>query len=424
MLGLRLGLRPDAAIAQDSGDYQGPFWIFVHASGGFDPQFLFNPTDRPLHNRLYTEIGKVGNIPYAGWSVAPGTMGLGADFDPTGIVYSPRTFLERYGSRLTVLNGIDTTTNNHDSGTRVMASGKLTEGYPALGAMVAKAGGSQMPLAFLAGGGYDATLGLVPAVRLSNVGTIERIAEPNVMRAGDEAGYHSGPTWDRIRKLQEARLARLSEAQGLPTLRRAMLGLSSVRAGGSALSRLALPEPVNFGGGLGALSGAARQAQLAVAAFKAGLAISAGLRVGGFDTHGNHDQNQPRQLMQLLGAVGFALDEAERAGLRDRTYVLVTSDFGRGPYYNGEGNGSGKDHWPITSMLAFGPKIAGNRVIGDTDDDQRALAVDPDSLALNPDGVVLSPEHVHRALRKLAGIDGGELDRDFPISGESLRLFG
>jgi uncharacterized protein (DUF1501 family) len=391
MLGLRLGLRPDAVMAQDSGDYQGPFWIFVHASGGFDPQFLFNPTDRPLHNRLYTDIGKVGNIPYAGWTVAPGTMGLAADFDPTGIVYSPRTFLE---------------------------------GYPALGAMVAKEGGSQMPLAFLAGGGYDATLGLVPAVRLSNVDTIERIAEPNVMRAGDEAGYHSGPTWDRIRKLQEARLARLSAAQGLPTLRRAMLGLSSVRAGGSALARLALPEPVNFGGGLGALSGAARQAQLAVAAFKAGLAISAGLRVGGFDTHGNHDQNQPRQLMQLLGAVGFALDEAERAGLKDRTYVLVTSDFGRGPYYNGEGNGSGKDHWPITSMLAFGPKIAGNRVIGDTDDDQRALAVDPDTLALNRDGVVLSPEHVHRALRKLAGIAGGELDRDFPISGESLPLFG
>jgi uncharacterized protein (DUF1501 family) len=128
--------------------------------------------------------------------------------------------------------------------------------------------------------------------------------------------------------------------------------------------------------------------------------------------------------MQLLGAVGFALDEAERAGLKDRTYVLVTSDFGRGPYYNGEGNGSGKDHWPITSMLAFGPKIAGNRVIGDTDDDQRALAVDPDTLALNRDGVVLSPEHVHRALRKLAGIAGGELDRDFPISGESLPLFG
>jgi uncharacterized protein (DUF1501 family) len=424
LLGLSLGLSPKLVEAQDA-TYEGPFWIFIHGSGGWDPQFLFNPTERADHNRLYTSAGKVGNIPYAGWELDAAAMGLNADFDYTNILYSPRSFLERFGSRMTVVNGIDTTTNNHDTGTRVMASGKLTEGYPALGAMVATRGGRKMPLAFLAGGGYDATEGLVPAVRLSNVDVITRIAEPNLFNPGrDEEGYHTGATWQRIRDAQQARLSRLSDRQKLPALRRAIAGLSGARLADAELKKLVLPEPASVGGNLGGLQGAMRKAQLAVAAFKAGLAVSAGISVGGFDTHGDHDRNQPRALAQLLGAVGFALEEIERGGLTARTYVVVTSDFGRGPTYNGEGAGSGKDHWPITSVLAFGPNVKGNRVVGDTDDDQRAVAVDPDTLQPAKGGVIIGPEHVHLALRGLADLADGDLAREFPISGQRLKLFG
>lgn len=425
-LGLELGLRPESASAAE-GDYTGPLWIFVHASGGWDPQFIFNPTDRASHNRLYKKISKVGNIPYAGWEVDPEALGLDPAFDPTGILYSPRAFLEKAGSKLCVINGIDTTTNNHDSGTRVMSSGKLTEGYPALGAIVATAGGSKMPLAFLAGGGYDATMGLVPAVRLDNVDVIERIAEPNLINPRDEdpQQYHSTPTWNRIRALQKERLSRLRKEQNLPVLQTAMAGLVSGRLADSTLKKLVVPERIDIGtGGLGGLEGAMRQTQLAVAAFKAGLAISAGLQVGGFDTHGDHDRDQPRQISQLLGAVAFVLDEVARAGLSKRTYVVVTSDFGRGPSYNGTDQGSGKDHWPITSLLAFGPKIQGNRCIGTTDDDQRAVAVDPKSLKPAKGGVVIGPEHVHLALRKVAGFANDDLVREYPISGDDLPLFG
>jgi uncharacterized protein (DUF1501 family) len=427
LLGMTLGLRPNSAQAQDS-KYQGPFWIFVHGSGGWDPQFLFNPTDRIDHNRLYTEIGKVGRIPYAGWELDPEQLGFDPAFDPTGILYSPRSFLESYGKKLTVINGIDTTTNNHDSGARVMASGKLTEGYPALGALLASAGGGRsMPLAFLAGGGYDATMGLVPAVRLNNVDVIRRIAEPNLINPDDEnpTGYHTQGTWDRIRKLQSARLERITAEQQLPTIQRAMKNFAGARLGDGGLSKLVLPEAVRVGAnGFGSLESAMRQAQLAVAAFKSGLAISAGMRVGSFDTHGNHDRDQPRNLAQLLGAVGFVLDELERNDLTKNTYVVVTSDFGRGPNYNGTNDGSGKDHWPVTSLLAFGPKIKGDRVVGDTDSDQRAITVDPETLAPNKKGVVIGPEHVHAAFRKIAGIGSGELAREFPIAGQDLPLFG
>lgn len=426
LLGMSMGLRARPVEAQDS-TYEGPFWVFIHASGGWDPQFLFNPTERTTHNRLYTDLGTVGNIPYAGWDVQLEPWGLDAAFDPTGILYSPKSFLQKYGAQMTVINGIDTTTNNHDSGTRVMASGKLTEGYPALGAMVATAGKGKMPLAFLAGGGYDSTMGLVPAVRLSNVDLIERIAEPNLFDPSntDTERFHTDNTWSRIRKLQAERLSKLSKAQNLPTLHKAMTGFAGARLSDSELKKLVLPERIDVAtGGLGDLEGAMRQAQLATAAFKSGLAISAGLRVGGFDTHGDHDRNQARQMSQLLGATGFVLDELKRNGLDKKTYVIVTSDFGRGPSYNGEGAGSGKDHWPITSVLAFGPKIPGNRAIGTTDDEQRSVSVDPKSLKPTTGGTIIGPEHVHLALRKIAGIEAGDMAREYPISGSALPLFG
>jgi uncharacterized protein (DUF1501 family) len=427
LLGMSLSLRPSPAAAQGDA-YEGPFWIFVNASGGWDPQFLFNPTDRVEHNRFYTALGKVGNIPYAGWEVDPAQLGFDAAFDPTGILYSPRAFLERYGNRMTVINGIDTTTNNHDSGVRVMASGKLTEGYPALGALVASAGGGRtMPLAFLAGGGYDATMGLVPAVRVNNVDVIRRIAEPNLISpdAAAPVGYHTQNTWDRIRKRQLERLERLADAQQLPTIQRAMKGLAGARLSDGGLSKLVLPEQVRVGNGLGGLETAMRQAQLAVAAFKNGLAISASMRIGGFDTHGTHDRNQPRNLAQLLGAVAFVLDEVDRNELANKVYVIVTSEFGRGPHYNGTDAGSGKDHWPITSLLAFGPTIPGDRAVGETDSDQRALAVDPGTLAVTKGGVIIGPEHVHSALRKIGGITDGEVARAFPLpAAQELALFG
>ncbi len=428
LLGLGLGLNlsePTLVAAQDAA-YAGPFWIFLHASGGWDPQFIFNPTDRVEHNRLYTEVPQVGNIPCAGWEIDPERFGLDPAVDYTGLIYSPRAFLEKAGAKMTVINGIDTTTNNHDSGARVMASGKLTEGYPAFGAMVATAGGSKMPLAFLAGGGYDATMGLVPAVRLSNVGVIQKVGEPNLIDPGrqDTQKYHSDATWQRIRKLQKTRLSRLSKAQHLPALQHTMAGLAAARLTDTELRKLVLPAPVDIPNGLGGLENTMRQAQLAAAAFKNGLAVSAGLSIGGFDTHGDHDQNQPRRIAQLLGAVAFVLDELARNGLEQKTYVVVTSDFGRGPSYNGTGQGSGKDHWPITSVMAFGPKIKGDRAIGTTDDEQRSVGVDPKTLKPAKGGVIINPQHVHLALRQIAGFDDGELARNYPLTGQALPLFG
>ena len=46
-----------------------------------------------------------------------------------------------------------------------------------------------------------------------------------------------------------------------------------------------------------------RQAPLAVLAFRAGVAVSADLRLGGFDTHDDHDREQGWLLGNLTDSV-------------------------------------------------------------------------------------------------------------------------
>ena len=102
---------------------------------------------------------------------------------------------------------------------------------------------------------------------------------------------------------------------------------------------------------------------------------------------------------------------------------MIGSDFGRTPGYN---MGDGKDHWSITSNLLMGKGIPGDTVIGKTNDRHNPLNIDPNTLApVEGGGLRLKPGHVHRALRRLAGIDKSDLAIRFPIKEkEELPLFG
>jgi len=204
-----------------------------------------------------------------------------------------------------------------------------------------------------------------------------------------------------------------------------MQRLESARASDTLLAGLQLPNelPKIPGYQLNDLEQFQRQTELALSGFSAGLVVSASLTLGGFDSHANHDRDQVRQLFKLWGGLGYLFDRLEALGLGQKTFVVVASDFGRGPRYNGEGPNAGKDHWPITSMLVSGPAIAGNRVIGGTDEEQRPVPVDPSTLLPSASGVKITPATIHRALRKIARIAPSLAER-FPLAGETLPLFG
>lgn len=406
-------------------DYEGPYWLFVTANGGWDPRFMFDPTLVPEQNRLYTEIGTVGNINFAPITVTPEEFNLDVETLGSNPIVGVEDFATRFGNRMLVLNGVDTATNNHDSGKRAFTSGSLQENMPAMGAVLAAQYGKDKPLPFVSFGGYDATLGLAPLSRIGSSNVLQDLASPNVINPEREESelYHSATTYNRIRAAQQERLSELALAQALPKLSRSMADLAAARVTDGDLKALQVPELVDLPGGLGGAENLLRSGQLALAAFQAGLGVSANLSIGGFDTHGNHDNNQRRSVVQLLTGLAGILDEIDRLGMSEQVYVIVGSDFGRTPHYNAEGNGGGKDHWPITSYLAFGPGVEGDRVIGATNDKQEALPIDPGNLSVASSGTTITPQEIHSSLRKAANIDS-EVVRDFPMAGSELPLFG
>jgi uncharacterized protein (DUF1501 family) len=411
-----------------SAPYDGPYWVMVNAGGGWDPIYLCDPKLDPSFNRLYTQVKTAGPISFAPLAADLSNYNDAEKAYISTVLLSHEAFFTKYAGQLTIINGIDTATNNHDSGSRTTWSGQLSEGYPALAAIIAAAKAPDRPMAFLSSGGYDITSNVIPLTRINDLGSLRRIAYPNRMNADDPSSqtYHMPSTVDRIRSLQLARLQRQLAFQQAPRLKRSVSALYFARQTDLGLDRLDVPMPAQLdSGALGDLQQLMQQAQISIAAFKSGLAVSANLDIGGFDTHSDHDRSQVWQLAQLLTGIDFIMQEAARQGLADKVVVVVGSDFGRGPGFNGMGGGAGKDHWSVTSMMMLGARIPGGRVIGGTDAEQKASPVDPTTLqpAAGARKVIGTPD-VHRALRRLAGVDGTPTAAKYPLQGADLPIFG
>jgi len=395
-LGVVVGGLPLANDAKAEGTaYTGPLWIMIHAGGGWDPTSLCDPkgsqgmadTD-PMNHYLATDIGTAGAFKYAP--------------DPAG---ANQLFFEKYASRLMVINGIDTQTNSHDVGTRITWSGSLIENRPAFAALVAAHHGSTLPMGFISNGGYDVTAGVVAVTRVGDQNVIQRVAYPNTIDPiydQNQTPFHQLDVADKIRAAREKRHEAYLAKQQLPRLQHAMSTLYTARFGQNDLKKLSqyLPPPDMLGQGL------IRQVNFALAAYQAGICVSANLSIGGFDTHGNNDQQQFDRLADILQAIDYLMVEAEKRGVGDKVIVMAGSDFGRTPGYNTD---DGKDHWNITSMLLMGAGIPGGKLVGKTTDRHGPVKLDPATLQESAGGIALKPGHIHRALRKLAGIDQSEV---------------
>jgi hypothetical protein len=223
--------------------YGGPYWIFITAAGGWDPRFMFDPTLVAEQYRLYSDIGQIGNIRYAPIAIDQDALGLGTEEDLSPYLLSNEQFLTRFGARLTVFNGVDTSTNNHDAGQRSALSGQNPEGYPAIGALIAATRGPTVPVTFMSSGGYDFTGGHVPLARVTDVGALQNLARPNVIDPNNEESdtYHAPDAYSRIRAFQRERLQALVGQQRLPRLEDSMNRLQHARSTDGMLSSLQIP---------------------------------------------------------------------------------------------------------------------------------------------------------------------------------------
>ena len=405
-----------------AGDYRGKLFVFVQADGGWDPTSFCDPKanvpGEPVINHWaeHDEVRQSGNLTYAPFA-------------------RNKAFFGKYFDRMLVINGVDAQTNSHTVGVVHNWSGRNSGGYPAMGALLAAQYGAELPVAYLNFGGYSETAGVARYTRINNASLLRNIAAPAEAEDSDER-YVAEADWADMRDRLARKAMRLADGPGLlPMEARSRSYYEAAFRASEGLRSYAdvippedeLEQVRSWTGPDGRVEnddGLRRQAQLAVLAFKSGVAVSADLFVGGFDTHAVHDPYQGWLLGTLTDSVDYLWDYAEQHGVAHRMVVVIGSDFGRTNFYNSQ---NGKDHWPIGSYVIMekGQRWT-NRVVGETDGLHFAQRINPGTLQRDDtNGTIIYPKHVHKALRRYLGIENSPGSQRFPFnSTEDFAFFG
>jgi uncharacterized protein (DUF1501 family) len=409
-LGLAMPYWPDSSRAEVKNEpYPGPFYIVLNASGGWDTTYLMDPKGINEINRLYQE-GDI--VTHGAHKFAPTAKHIAAGM-------SNEDFYAQFGNELLVVNGLDYSVNNHSPGARYMATGKLDSlAYPTFASLVAACQGPTCPLAFLTFGNYSATGNLVAMSRIPYLPSLRRIANADAVEGNMRSPYHDSFALERIEQALADQHSAGGQSPRLPRLERAENMLYAGQVNSKALERVTPHIPSTI-----PKERLAQQAEIALASFKAGVCVSANLTIGQFDSHANNDSDQMKLIPEFLSGIAYLLKRAEDLQIREQLVVVAQSEMGRTPTYN---KGHGKDHWSIGSIMFLGRGIRGNRVIGATDEGQFQVAIDPTTLATSAEkGIRVRPEHVHTALRELAGISEHPFSEQFPLGiAENERLHG
>lgn len=397
-------------------DYSGRFFVTLQVDGAWDVSSFCDPkvnqSGEPEINHWSRNagIGTAGNIQYASFA-------------------NNGAFFQKYYRDMLIVNGVDAQTNSHTTGVLHNWSGRNSAGYPSLTALFSLLNAPNLPLAYMNFGGYAETAKLIRYTRLNDINSLLSVLSPNTLRWDRTQNYRDPDILTLVQQRQRQRLDRLrQQAQPLPRQKYTMDAYYSARENAKNLGDFAayiptgdqLEQPVSVN--TDTTSSLRGQAQIALLAFKSGVACSADLHIYGFDTHANHDQLHEPLLAHLTDSLDYFWTYAASLGIADRITLMITSDFARTPYYN---SSDGKDHWPIGSAMFMELGAPwGNRQLGATDAGQNALAINSVSLTTQSDGIGLYPKHIHHAVRQYLGINDSALQQAFPLTNtELLPLF-
>jgi hypothetical protein len=322
---------------------------------------------------------------------------------------SNEDFYAEFGSELLVVNGLDYSVNNHQPGQRYMATGKLDSlAYPTFAALVAACKGPTCPLAFITFGNYSNTGNLVAMSRIPYLPSLSKVANADNIEGNPKVPYQDDFVMDRIQAALKDQIDNRVSDVLLPRVERAQSMLFAAQINSQSLQRITPYIPAKI-----PKERLSQQAEIALAAFKAGVCVSANISIGQFDSHANNDKDQMSLIPEFLSGIAYFMHRAEELKIREKMVIVVQSEMARTPTYN---NGNGKDHWSIGSAMFLGQGIRGNRVIGATDEKQFAVPIIPDTLACDKDkGIRVRPEHIHTELRALAGIGDHPMSKRFPL---------
>src|SRR6516225_4453828 len=229
-LGLAVPLRFDAPAraAMSNEPYEGPYYVVLNASGGWDTTYLMDPKGTGGINRLYQQ----GDILTRGaHKFAPTAKHIKAGL-------SNEDFYAQFGNELLVLNGLDYSVNNHAPGARYMATGKLDSlAYPTFAALVAACQGPACPLSFLTFGNYSATGNLVALSRVPYLPSLRKLASADAVEGNERSPYHDRFAIDRIEQALKGETEARAAGPRLPRAEHAENMLFAAQANSKALQR-------------------------------------------------------------------------------------------------------------------------------------------------------------------------------------------
>lgn len=382
-----LGATLATFVAGATPSSSGRRFLFMHATGGWDPLCVFAPMFSAPNIQMEPSTAPVS---VAGFSLVDGPQ------RPSVV-----PFFQKWGGRTLLVNGLSTRSVNHETCQTVALTGLTSDSATDWPTMLAveEAQAYYLPHLVLGGPAF-------PGAHTVHVSRAEGLVEEAIN--GSILGMVDTPiaaVGSAARRAVDGHLARRASSL-------AAVYPGSVFAAdyGTAVSRsqalvdadiIAFPPVQDVRG----------QASNAIRALADGVARCATV-AGEFvwDTHNNNADQSPlfESLFADLDFILTSLDSTTSADgrkLSEDTVVVVLSEMGRTPAYNAT---QGRDHWPYTSALVIGPGITGGRTIGGYSDLYVGIGADPASGELDPNRVGIDAKSLGATLLALGGVDPGK----------------
>jgi len=373
----------------DPAKNDGEFFVFIHASGGWDVTLWSDPRNERKGIVDPATTANTDTAPIRNWI----DQAFEDDVKSFSLVTKPGcniTFGPGIGNlldlydRLCVINGIAMNTVSHPDGTAYSATGRHLVGgrMPAssIDTMMANELGREQTFPSVSVNFPSSYVGdhldrrVVP-LRIGSIGAVTRTLSRSNLYDDDEDR-------DAVTALlsKEARDLALKSnypdvLDGMAVQYEALRKMLSAKLQ-QAFSVKALQDAhPDFNYKARFHGASAVNAAFAVEAMKRNVVRCVSFAMGGFDTHASNYRFQAQVQQDMFDMIASLVRELDKTPhptkssdkLGDHTHILVVSDFCRTPQIN---VGGGRDHYPNNSALVISPRFRGNLVFGKTDPEQ------------------------------------------------------
>ena len=412
------------------------YFIFVHASGGWDVTLWSDPRNerKGLIEPASTDNTDTSSLLHWKPTKLDGDTDTFEILAPSDskLVFGPGIgALYDVRDRLTIINGLAMNTVSHPDGTAYASTGRHLAGgrSPASSVDVAIANelgtgqlipdvAVQFPSSYV---GERLDRRAIP-LRVSSAATMAKslARSPGFFTEADRAEIAAAVIADAHE------LARRSTYPE-PYERLASQAQSMQRLLGSELEKVFTQKALSdaypqFDYKTKSVGQGALGAAFAIEAMKRDVVRCVGISLGGLDTHNTNYKQHAQTLQDVFGTIATLLHVLDTtphphratAMLSHHTHLYVFSDFCRTPQINIAG---GRDHYPNNSALIISPRFRGGRSFGATDPEQLLPA---DAKTFSDGKRAVAPPDVLATFLHAFGIDPTKYLRDGEVIPELL----